>query len=57
MSNNKKVTSSILNCGDLQMHFGFTEAAEWAIQRSLSQMKQAEKDKAGAPSGEDEDEV
>lgn len=34
-----------------------SEAAEWAIQRSLSQMKQAEKDEAGAPSNEDEDEV
>lgn len=34
-----------------------SEAAEWAIQRSLSQMKQTEKDKAGAPSAEDEDEV
>lgn len=34
-----------------------SDAAEWAIQRSLSQMKQTEKDKAGAPSAEDEDEV
>ena len=34
-----------------------SEAAEWAIQRSLSQMKQADKDKASAPSNEDEDEV
>ena len=33
-----------------------SEAAEWAIQRSLSQMNQAEKDKATAPSNE-EDEV
>lgn len=35
-----------------------SEAAEWAIQRSLSQMKQAEKDKeAAAAANEDEDEV
>ena len=34
-----------------------SDAAEWAIQRSLSQMKQADKDKASAPANEDEDEV
>lgn len=34
-----------------------SEAAEWAIQRSLSQMKQAEKDKTAEPSNEEEDEV
>lgn len=33
-----------------------SEAAEWAIQRSLSQMKQAEKDKAAAEAKEDEEE-
>ena len=34
-----------------------SDAAEWAIQRSLSQMKQAEKNKAAEASNEDEDEV
>jgi hypothetical protein len=34
-----------------------SEAAEWAIQRSLTQMKQADKDKASTTADEDEDEV
>jgi hypothetical protein len=34
-----------------------SEAAEWAIQRSLTQMKQADKDKASTTANEDEDEV
>ena len=36
---------------------GASDAAEWAIQRSLSQLKQADEDKKTAPSNEDEDEV
>jgi hypothetical protein len=34
-----------------------SDAAEWAIQRSLSQMKKADKDKVTGPSNQEEDEV